>query len=702
MTKNSSVNVALLLAASSTIALVAGTAHAQESNPAEVGELSPLIPLPKDAIHAGLSWTPDSKPKICFGMRPSEYVGHHLVHEDGQLKDVFQQLVYGGYGFSTGPHGLDQSVANSEIERENFVCWDLTHPDAFKDTGQFSILDENGNALITKADIALTKDAISVAGDSKGLHYNIFCGGNVALADGRWAFIGGHDKSGNNGIAKITIFDPVSETWVDRDIPPVKEDFLADPEGQHPEEHANALDEANTDPPHPSDMKYQRWYPTGVVLPDKKLLILNGTDQDSSLGPSTGFGQPCASVEENAPCSKVRIATPEIYDPRADQTIALENAQKLQPMYARSYVIQTGRGRQDWKVASVGEVDADFFPPVPAIGGYDPFYYTGDTYLLDVRAAVRDEARDVPAENHWELVARAQIAHDSGAGVQIWEIGQDGWATSQKVALFGGGCGRVPEDEAGQPLFPCDEGTVEMIDFEAENPSWQLQQPLVQPASQNNAVVLPTGKVVIFGGALGRGPWENSFHLQLFDPEDGSVTPLVATKVPRHDHSTAALLADGSVLMMGGNATDLANDPERTDAGVPVAQIYRPPYFFGGERPVIEEAPDKLQYGRHFLVEISDEGAQEVGSVVLQRIGPVTHNWDWGNRHVKLWFEQDEKQVKLRSPAAPGLAVPGYYLMFVVSKDGVPSHARVVHLDYRASERAADADVDREVDVTMP
>jgi len=43
----------------------------------------------------GLSWTPHSKPKICFGMRPSEHVGHHLVGKDGQLKDVFQQLVYG-------------------------------------------------------------------------------------------------------------------------------------------------------------------------------------------------------------------------------------------------------------------------------------------------------------------------------------------------------------------------------------------------------------------------------------------------------------------------------------------------------------------------------------------------------------------------------------------------------------------------------
>ena len=101
-------------------------------------------------------------------MRPSEYIGHHLVDKDGQLKEEFQHCVYGGYGFSTGPHGLDQSVANSEIERDNFVCWDLTHPDAFKDTGEFSILDNNGQPLVTKADIALTKDAISPPGTPRG------------------------------------------------------------------------------------------------------------------------------------------------------------------------------------------------------------------------------------------------------------------------------------------------------------------------------------------------------------------------------------------------------------------------------------------------------------------------------------------------------------------------------------------------------
>jgi hypothetical protein len=669
----------LLGTVASAVGLLSG---AVEADPAKVGQLSPLIPLPKDAVHAGLSWTPDSKPKICFGMRPSEYVGHHLVDEHGSLKEEFERFVYGGFGFSTGPHGLDQSVANGEIERDNFVCWDLTHPDAFKDTGEFSILDDNGQPLITQADIALTEAAISDAGHSKVLDYNIFCAGNVALADGRWAFIGGHDKGGNNGIAKINIFDPVSQTWVDRDMPPVKADFLDDPEGEHPEAHADPRNEFNTDTPHPSDMKYQRWYPSAVLLPDKKVLILNGTDQDTSLGPPAD-DLPCSSEADHTDCSKVRQKVPEIYDPKEDRTIALENAQKLQQMYARSYVIQTGREWDDWKVVSVGEAHPDFLPTLETIDGFDPWYYTGDTHLLDVQAAEQDDDRDVPGEDHWEFVAAAQIAHDDGAGVQMWETGRDGWAVSQKVALFGGGCGQVPEDDAGEPLFPCDQTTVEMIDFEAENPSWELQQPLIQPVSQNNAVVLPTGKVVIVGGSQGRGPWENSFTLQLFDPENGTVTPLVETTVPRHDHSTVALLADGSVLTLGGNSTDLANDPERTDAGVPVAQIYKPSYLFGGPRPEIEKAPDKLRYGDLFRVSISDEGADEVGSVVLQRIGPVTHNWDWSNRHVKLWFEQDDRLLKVRSPAAPGLAVPGYYMLFVVSKDGVPSQAEVVHLDHR-------------------
>ena len=252
-------------------------------------------------------------------MRPSEYIGHHPVGKDGQLKEVFQQLVYGEYGFSTGPHGLDQSVANGAIERENFVCWDLTHPDAFKDTGQFSILDANGKALITgghRPDQG--RDLRRRRLEGAALQHLL----RRERRARRWplGFIGGHDKSGNNGIRKLNVFDPVSETWLERDAPQVKVDFLADPASKHPKQHADARDEANTDPEHPSDMKYQRWYPTGAVLPNKKLLILNGTDQDSQSRPVHRVPGGLYRAAQKCACSKMRIATPEIYDPEAHAT----------------------------------------------------------------------------------------------------------------------------------------------------------------------------------------------------------------------------------------------------------------------------------------------------------------------------------------------------------------------------------------------
>ncbi len=667
-------------------------------DPAEVGQLSPLIPFPIDAIHTSLSWRHHMSPRICTGMRPSEYRGSDLVDEDGNLSETFNTLVYGGFGFSGGPHGLDESNLKGDLSRENYVCWDITHPDAFNDTGQFAIVDDEGEELVSKADFPLTSASITDAGHSGGLNYNIFCSGNVALADGRVMYIGGHDKNGNNAIRKLNIFDPKTMTWEDRGIPAVKHDFLADPEGTSGP-HADARDEMNTDPAHPSDMRYQRWYPSGVVLPDKNVLLLSGTDQDTSLGPpATQFFPPCFSTTASAACSKSRANAPEVYFHKLDRTVALENARKLLAMFPRSYVVQTGRGWHDWKVMVISHADENFLPGLGIIGQYDPWFYTGRTYFLDVQAALADPNRDLAAENHWELVDTAKIAHNNGAGAQLWELDRKGHAIHQRVALFGGGCGRIPRNPEpfGPPLFQCDRSTVEMIDFEADPPQWEEQEPLIREAGQNNAVVLPNGKVVIVGGVTGRGDdWVNSFELQLFDPDAGTVETLLETQVARHDHSTVALLPDGSVAIMGGNATDLGGAVEHLEAGIPVAQIYKPAYMFQGPRPVIRHAPHKIKYGRRFQVHLKSHcnkghgkghgkghACEEIGSVVITRIGPVTHNWDWGNRSVELWFKQKKGKLIVQAPARPGYAVPGHYMIFVVDTHGVPSEADIVHLDF--------------------
>jgi hypothetical protein len=181
-------------------------------------------------------------------------------------------------------------------------------------------------------------------------------------------------------------------------------------------------------------------------------------------------------------------------------------------MYPRSFVTQTGPGKDDWKVCVAGGVVQ---PPLPGTPGgpdirdYDPFHYNGETYCLDVQAALADPKRNVPGENHWgrlidtaddahdsgaagRLIDTADDAHDSGAAVRLVTINADG-TSSQKVFLFGGNSGVDADDVA----------TAEMIDFSDPEPRWQVIDPLALPANDNNAVVLPDGHIVVFGGRAG-------------------------------------------------------------------------------------------------------------------------------------------------------------------------------------------------------
>lgn len=570
----------------------------------------------------------------------------------GEFRPEFDQLVLGGFGFSGL---LDQSIKTRHTEdifRDNALIWDLSHPDAFRNTGKRNV------EALTEEDLDLNVAAFSDAGHARGLDYNLFCAGHASLPDGRLVVIGGHDKNGNAGIRKVNIFNPATEAWEPRLTPPVKAAYLADPTGEELD-HPDPLDESNTDPPAASDMTYQRWYPTAVTLPNGLILVLSGSDLDTSVG------------ADAANATKVRQAVPEIVDPTTGETIALENARKLLPMYPRSFVVQTGPGRDDWKVAVVGQIE----PPLPdetEILEYDPFRYSGKTYLFDVQAALADPQRDQPAEAHWELIAEAQHSHEDGASAAIWELDEQGLAQMQKVVLFGGNDQLGDFDEVA---------AVESIDLASEEPTWTSHEPLVRRAARNHAVVLPDGNVLVHGGRIEdeeAGVVETTLEYELFDPSSGELRTVAVTTVPRHDHATMHLLPDGTVIAIGGNRVELA--PGNPSQAVPVAQVYRPSYLFRGPRPEILAAPDELAYGSRFEVQI-DPAGPPVDRVVLIRYSPLTHNWSWGYRYLRMPVDVEQPGVLgVSAPAQPGIAPPGQYMLFAVTADGVPSVARKVVL----------------------
>jgi hypothetical protein len=700
------------------------------------GELSPLIPMQStEAVHMGLVWKKRSPtPKLLFHARFPEYKPNDVADPavvdaaiaagaltDGQgnndfnpsLRDVlhpsfrdgsdpnadsFQRLTYGGYRLR---QGLSQSVptrivANRTMERQ--LLFDLGHPDAFRNNGRFH------TTLLDEEDFALNRPAFKEVGFSKGNFYNTYCNARVMLADRRIYVFGGHDMQSQNGLFKVNVFDPETETWTPRAKPCTRDNWQRDPFGLQlfatdPDARdypgCNQRDIRSTQPSDPSDMKYARWYPSALPLPDGRVMILAGTDQDAREGPDPLAAEKGRNGEtqNDAAFSATRVTqvVPEIYDPSTDRTIALENARKTFPLYPQVEVVETGDGEDDWMVCTMGgvRVQNEVQP------GGDRFFgpFSKETWCLDVPGALKDPNRNVPGENHWTLLAEATVnRHYCCPTASLVETDKNGRTVSHKWLMISG------RDDAGTIV-----GTIEEIEFTASTPTWRRAGELIHPSVTTKAVVLPDGKVLIGHGLWGQGPTfeqRNGLRFQLYDPATGITRGLARTTVSRGLHGTATLLPDGTAFFAGENREALVrtDDPSfpmgdfprgDPDQGVPNGQLFRPPYLFNADgspapRPVIRKAPEEIEYKGHFDVAVQGR-SDDIGSVVLVRSDHNTHSFTGGDRYVKLAFEPrgnpGKGELRVRTPRLPAQAVPGLYMLFVVDKAGVPSVGKLVVLD---------------------
>ncbi len=716
---------------------------------AECGQVSPLIPMQStEAVHMGLVWKKDSaNPKILFHARFPEYTPNDMADPalidlaislgafttggrqfDSSLRDVlhgfdpflglgmsrsaddsFQRLTYGGYRMR---QGLSQSVptrivANRTMERQ--LLFDIAHPDAFRNSGKFH------TSLLDAADFAMNRTAFAENGYSKGMFYNTYCNARVTLADGRVYVFGGHDMQSDNGLYKVNIFDPETETWIKRREPCTLANWHKDPFGRELfsrnsnapfYENCDPRDQQSTQPSEPSDQKYARWYPSAIPLPNGWVLVVGGFDQDNSVPPDPDrVAKGRQNIVQNDAAftaSRVNQVVPEVYDPVTDRNIALENARMAFPLYPQLEVVQTGPARDDWKVCTFnGEIDfGEEAIPGGAkfgVGGGAPDFEKGTTWCLDVLAAMKDPNRNVVAKNHWTLLDTAQeVRPYCCPTATIIEIDGDGQTVSHKWIMISG------EDASGAPT-----ATIEAIDFAEPIPRWRPAGQLAYPLTTRKAVVLPDGKVLL-GQGLNRGlatvgdpvldfERREGLRFHMYDPETGAVTPLARTTVSRGLHGTATLLPNGTVFFAGENREALvqANDPSfplttsyagllprgDPDQGVPVGQIFSPPYLFkqdgtSASRPVITDSPTEISYRGHFEIKI--EGTVvDISSVAILRSDHNTHSLTAGDRYVKLAFEHkgDKRDGELRvvSPKVPAQATPGIYMLFVVDRNGVPS-----------------------------
>ncbi|KAL8726445.1 MAG: hypothetical protein Q9166_006723 [cf. Caloplaca sp. 2 TL-2023] len=198
----------------------------------------------------------------------------------------------------------------------------------------------------------------------------------------------------------------------------------------------------------------------------------------------------------------------------------------------------------------------------------------------------------------------------------------------------------------------------------------------------HNSVVLPDGKVLVVGGANYARVFSDDtsiLYSELFDPASNSFTVMAPMSIPRNYHSVAILLADGTVFVGGGGLCGVGCTANHYDA-----QIFRPPYLFNSDqsvatRPKIVSTSPAESVLLGSTITVTTDSAITKFSMV--RFGTVTHGVNTDQRRVPLTSTASGGNVyQVQVPSEPGIAVPGWWMLFAMNAQGTPSVAATINV----------------------
>ena len=422
-------------------------------------------------------------------------------------------------------------------------------------------------------------DPVTKTGVRRDVPSNIWCAGQTLLADGRVLVVGGNlqyqtapgTPGGSfKGLNEIWLFDPVTETW-----------------SQGP------------------NMRHGRWYPTATRMADGRVLITAGWDE-------TGNG------------SSANNRDIEVYTPAAD-------------------------GKGPGTLQLVGSEDLDYYPHQ---------FQLPDGRVLIAGGRI-DDTFWVNRQSDFSLDPAPHLNVDRAFGFGAGVLLPGPPSGSSRVMLIGG---------AYDSHADLSTATTESFDAAQPGGTWQLRAPLPESRRNVNGVILPDGNILAVGGndeGASNGYREETLS---YSPSANAWTPLASQTEGRGYHSSALLLPDASVLSAGDD----------TDAGGgylnDVAEIFSPPYLFRGARPAITAAPASVGYNAPFTIGASGQ----VSRAVLMSPGATTHANDMNQRHVELAIAPSGAGLVATSPPSPNVAPPGPYMLYLLNAQGVPSTARWV------------------------
>jgi hypothetical protein len=432
---------------------------------------------------------------------------------------------------------------------------------------------------------------------TKDLTWDVFCNGWAMFPDGRCFVIGGTEQYDPfHGEPRTTVFDPL----VDRSDP-----------ASHPFVTMQ-------------NMKHGRWYATGIVLPDGRIMAFSGLDETGATNSNVEFYTVGSATKNKA--GETGWSDPFL----ANYTPIL---------YPWMHVLPDGR-----VFNSGGSPTSRIFNPSNPNGNWQNF--GGHTVFNQDRT-------------YGSSVLLPLLPPYNDARVMILGGHNPATATTEIID--------IPKD--------------------ATSGTWMTNDPMPSGARiEGNSVLLPNGKLLVQGGSAQDNVASTAtLGADMFDPATNTWSSAGTATYPRMYHSFALLLPDATVATGGSNPQrtvwekhiEIYSPAYLFNAdGSPATRPVISGINSNGQTPSGEA---QITYGTKFTVSTPD--APNIASVVLIKPGSDTHAFDMEQRLVGLPFtvNADGVSLSVTGPPNPNIAPPGYYMLFVL-KAGVPSVATFVQV----------------------
>ena len=254
-----------------------------------------------------------------------------------------------------------------------------------------------------------------------------------------------------------------------------------------------------------------------------------------------------------------------------------------------------------------------------------------------------------------------------------------GPAGPTKLLVQGGSDIDLTQGPAGYGTAPATNSTILVnLATGAQTPG----PPNIRARSHLQTRILPDGTLLTIGG--GAGAVDNSLYegpvktAELYNPATGTWTETNPQADARTYHSTALVIPDGRVISMGDDRKEVS-DNGPLGGQLRTVEYYSPPYLYKGARPAISSAPAGAPY--NVPVGIGTPDAAGVTKAVLLKLGATTHATDADQRSLELPVNQVANGIQFTTPSNPAAAPPGYYMLFLVNGQGVPSVAKFIRID---------------------